>query len=115
MDLGYHSEEIMGDFASGTAIRKYAVDRNFYDIDKVMPKVCYDILEEAIKKGHYVSGIECYQKEIMFVLRNMTVAQIANLPDVNEGLENAIKNAVNSCNSLNSLMEMVKTKRYTRN
>jgi len=112
---GYHSETIMGDFASATAIRKFAIDRNFYDIDKVMPKVCYDILEEAIKKGHYVSGIECYQKEIMFVLRNMTVAQIANLPDVNEGLENAIKNAVNSCNSLNSLMEMVKTKRYTRN
>lgn len=97
---------------AGTAIRKFAVDRNFYDIDKAMPKVCYDILEEAIKKGHYVPDIECYEKEIMFVLRNMTVAQIANLPDVNEGLENAIKNGANSCNSLNSLMEMVKTKRY---
>ena len=114
MVLGYHSEEIMGDFASGTAIRKYILDRNFYAIDKVMPKVCYDILEEAVKKGHYIQGIECYEKEIIFVLRNMTVAQIANLPDVNEGLENAIKNAVNSCNSLSALIEMVKTKRYTQ-
>lgn len=79
-----------------------------------MPKVCYDILEDAIKKGHYVKGLECYEKEIMFVLRNMTVAQIANLPDVNEGLENAIKSAANSCNNLPEFMEKVKSKRYTQ-
>lgn len=111
---GYHSENISGDFASATAIRKYAIERNFYAIDKTMPKVCYDILEEAIKKGHYVRDIECYEKEIMFVLRNMTVAQIANLPDVSEGLENSIKNAANSCNTLAEFMNMVKSKRYTQ-
>lgn len=110
----YHSEDIMGDFASATAIRKYVLERNFYAIDKVMPKVCFDILEESIKKGHYVPSIECYQKEIMFVLRNMTVAQIANLPDVSEGLENALKNAANSCNTLIELINMVKSKRYTQ-
>lgn len=111
---GYHSTLITGDFASATAIRKYSIERNFYAIDKAMPKVCYDILEEAVKKGHYVKGIECYEKEIMFVLRNMTVAQIANLPDVSEGLENIIKNAANSCNTLNELMNIVKSKRYTQ-
>lgn len=111
---GYHSDNILGDFASATAIRKYIVDRNFYAIDKVMPKVCYDILEESVKKGHFVRGIECYEKEIMFVLRNMTVAQIANLPDVREGLENVIKNAANSCNNLTELMNLIKSKRYTQ-
>ena len=111
---GYHSNEISGEFASATAIRKYAVDRNFYAIDKSMPKVCYDILEDAVKKGHYVRDIECFEKEIMFTLRNMTVAEIANLPDVNEGLENAIKNAANSCNNLSELMSAVKSKRYTQ-
>lgn len=111
---GYNSEVISGEIASATAIRKYALERNFYAIDKVMPKVCYDILEDAIKKGHYVKGIECYEKEIMFVLRNMTVAQIANLPDVSEGLENAIKAAANSCNTLSELMNIVKSKRYTQ-
>ncbi len=109
---GYHSQTIMGEFASATAIRKYCADRNFYAIDKSMPKVCYDILEEAIKKGHYIKNIGCFEKEIMFVLRNMTVSQIANLPDVNEGLENTIKNAANSCNTLPEFMGMVKSKRY---
>lgn len=111
---GHHDDAIMGDFASATTIRNYAVERNFYAIDKVMPKVCYDILEDAVKKGHYVQGLECYEKEIMFVLRNMTVAQIANLPDVSEGLENIIKNAANSCNNLNEFMNIVKSKRYTQ-
>lgn len=110
---GYHDETIMGDFASATAIRNYAIERNFYAIDKVMPKLCYDILEDAVKKGHCVHGLKCYEKEIMFVLRNMTVAQIANLPDVSEGLENVIKNAANSCNNLNEFMNIVKSKRYT--
>jgi len=114
VDADYHSTEITGEIASATAIRRYALERNFYAIDKAMPKICYDVLEDAIKKGHYVKGIECYEKEIMFVLRNMTVAEIARLPDVSEGLENAIKNAANSCNNLTDFMNMVKSKRYTQ-
>ena len=110
----YHSEEIMGDFASATALRKYAYERNFYAINRAMPKISYDILEDCIKKGHYSKGLISYEKEIMFVLRNMTVAEIAKLPDVTEGLENLIKNAANSCNNLNELMGMVKSKRYTQ-
>ena len=111
---GYHTDTIIGDFASATAIRKYAAENDFFTIDKCMPKVCYDILEEAIKKGHSVKGIECYEKEILFVLRNMTVAEISKIPDVTEGLENAIKNAANSCNTLAELINIIKSKRYTQ-
>lgn len=104
---------VLGNFASATAIRRLVKERNFYAIDKVMPKVSYDILADSIKKGHFVNGIETFEKEIMFTLRNMTVAQIANLPDVSEGLENTIKNAANSCNNLIEFLNMVKSKRYT--
>ena len=104
---------IVDEYASATSIRELATSRNFYALDKLMPKISYDILADEIKKGHYVSGIERFEKEIMFTLRNMSVAEIANLPDVNEGLENAIKNAANSCNSLSELMGFVKSKRYT--
>ena len=100
-------------FAIASTIRELATVRNFYSIDKLMPKISYDLLTDEIKKGHYVSGIEKYEKEIMFTLRNMSVAQIANLPDVNEGLENVIKNAANSCNTFSEFMNLVKSKRYT--
>ena len=43
----------------------------------------------------------------------MSVNQIANLPDVTEGLEYKIKNAANCCNTLESLVFMIKSKRYT--
>lgn len=104
---------VTDEYASATLIREFAKGRNFYELDKLMPKISYDILTNEIKRGHYVSGLENFEKEIMFALRNMTVADIANLPDVSEGLENVIKNAANSCNSLVEFMNLVKSKRYT--
>lgn len=43
----------------------------------------------------------------------MSIEEIANLPDVSEGLEYKIKEAANSCNDLETLMFMIKSKRYT--
>ena len=104
---------VVDNFASATSIRELIKRKNFYEIDKVMPKASYDLLVDALRQGHYVEGIQKFEKEIMYVLRNMTVAEIANLPDVSEGLENLIKNAANSCNNLIEFMNMVKSKRYT--
>lgn len=42
----------------------------------------------------------------------METSEIAMLPDVTEGLEFAIK-AANSCNNLNDLLNIIKSKRYT--
>lgn len=43
----------------------------------------------------------------------MSIEEIANLPDVSEGLEYKIKDAANCCNNLEALMFMIKSKRYT--
>lgn len=43
----------------------------------------------------------------------MSIEEIANLPDVSEGLEYKIKEAANSCNDIETLMFMIKSKRYT--
>ena len=104
---------ITENYASATSIRELVQNRNFFAIDKLMPKSSYDILVDEIKKGHYITGIEKFEKEIMFTLRNMTVSEISNLPDVNEGLENVIKNAANTCNTLSEFFNKVKSKRYT--
>ena len=40
--------------------------------------------------------------------------QIAELPDVTEGLEHSIKNAANFCNNIKDFIDIVKTKRYTQ-
>lgn len=43
----------------------------------------------------------------------MTISEIAQIPDVSEGLEFAIQNAANSCNSMVEFLNIVKSKRYT--
>ena len=110
----YNDDQIVDEFASSTAIRKLLTRNEFSDIRKVMPENAYFILKEQVNRGKYVLGIEKYEKEILYILRRMSIEEISNLPDVSEGLENLIKNACNSCNNVNDLVNIVKSKRYTQ-
>ena len=84
------------------------------DISKVMPRNSYLKLGEELKNGHYVIDLSRFEKEIIYTLRKMSVADVAKLPDVSEGLETSIKNAADSCNTLEELINIVKTKRFTQ-
>ena len=44
----------------------------------------------------------------------MSIEEIANLPEVTEGLEYSIKKAANNCNSIQNFIKSVKSKRYTQ-
>ena len=79
-----------------------------------MPKFSYNLLANSVNQGKYVIDLAIFQKEILYILRKMTVDEIAQLPDVSEGLENAIKNASDSCNNLMDFISIVKSKRYTQ-
>ena len=110
----YNDKYIVDEFASATAIRKMLMTKQLGDIRKVMPRSSYLLLGEELKEGHYVIDISKFEKEIIYMLRRMSVQEIANLPDVSEGLEKSIKNAANSCNTLEELINIVKTKRFTQ-
>ena len=110
----YHDDMIVDDFASATAIRKMIINRQFDDIMKVMPRSSYILLAQELRNGHYVLDLSKFQSEILYKLRTMTVTEIKELPDVSEGLENAIKNAADSCNNIIDLVNIVKSKRYTQ-
>lgn len=110
----YNDERIIDEFASSTAIRKLIATEQYAEVRKVVPMSSYMLLKEKIEKGNFVIDIIKFEKEILYNLRKMTVKQIAELPDVTEGLEYAIKNAANSCNSLLELVNIIKSKRYTQ-
>ena len=110
----YNDKYIVDEFASATAIRKMLMTKELNDISKVMPRNSYLLLGEELKKGHYVIDIARFEKEIIYTLRKMSVQDIAKLPDVSEGLENSLKNAADSCNTLKDLINIVKTKRFTQ-
>lgn len=108
----YNSLNINGNYASATAIRNFI--KKGEDIEDLLPKFSYDILLSNIKFGKMISSINCYEKEILFTLRKMTLSEIKNLQDVSEGLEYLIKKAADSYNNLNDLINSIKSKRYTQ-
>ena len=85
----------------------------YKDVKNFMTPSSYTILMEEIQNGHFVSDIRVFENIMIYNLRNMSLEEIANLPDVSEGLENAIKNAANSCNTIDEFINIVSTKRYT--
>ncbi len=110
----YNSNDFSGNIASATAIRTLVKDENFDIIKNLVPSDTYNILMENVKNGHIVSDLNVFEKEIIYVLRKMSVEDISNLPDVSEGLEFSIKNAANSCNTVDELLSLIKSKRYTQ-
>lgn len=89
------------------------INNNLSKLPYVMPKETYKILYNSFSKGHFVKDLSRFEKEIIYTLRRMSLQEISNLPDVAEGLEHNIKNAANSCNTLEEFMNIIKTKRYT--
>jgi len=110
----YNDDKIVDDFASASAIRKLVQLQQFDDIRRVMPKECYMLLREEMKRGNLVFDLRKYETIILYNLRKMTIRDIANIPDVSEGLEYNIKEAAENCNTIRDFIDMVKTKRYTQ-
>lgn len=108
----YNDNKIVDDFASATAIRKLLQDGEYANLRKVIPRSSYTIIGQESRKG--VLSLSKYEKEIIYTLRKMTVEEIAELPDVSEGLQFAIKNAANEANNLKDLISNIKSKRYTQ-
>ena len=112
-NAGYHDTSYNGNVASATAIRNIVKNNGWDILRKVVPENTFSTLLENIKVGHVVSDLSVFEKQIIYNLRKMSIQEIAELPDVSEGLENAIKNAANSCNSVVEFLNIIKSKRYT--
>lgn len=113
MALGYNDLSFSDNIASATAIRNILKSNSFDILSKLLPDDSYSILMENVKIGHIVSDISVFEKQIIYNLRKMDITEIANLADVSEGLEYAIKKASNSCNSIVEFLNIIKSKRYT--
>lgn len=107
----YNSLIASNNIASATAIRDMLLNKQ--SVTHLMPISSYSILKNELGSGRFVLSLAQFEKEIIYKLRMMSIEQIANLPDVSEGLEYKIKEAANTCNDLENLMFMIKSKRYT--
>ena len=112
-DVGYNDTTYTENIASATAIRNIVKNNSLDILKKVVPENSFSTILENVKIGHILPDLSIFEKQIIYNLRSMSIEEIANLPDVSEGLEYAIKNAANSCNSIVEFLSIIKSKRYT--
>ena len=109
----YNSEIISSNICSATAIRKVLKDScELSDISNVVPYHTLSAIENSIKKEFNPMFDEYY----FDIIKQIIVRDINNLNsyfDVNEGIENKIYKSVFTSNSLDSLQQDIKSKRYT--
>ena len=108
----YKTAKIKNGITSATGIRQLLQAGK--NIHQVVPYETYEIIEKIQNKGNLITSLKLFEKEIIYTLRKMPLMEIAKLPDVSEGLENKIKQAANNCNDLDTLINNIKSKRFTR-
>lgn len=102
-----------GGFASASYLRGCFNSGNADMAFLLMPPKAAEIFRREINVGRapYLSANA--QTAILSYLRRLSTAQLRDLPDVTEGLENRIREAVEASTSLEELLARIKTKRYT--
>lgn len=108
-----HDSKIAQDeFLSATAIREYVINGNIDGVKKYMPSSAYEILEKSYNSGE-CAALQNLEDSILSHLRRLSAKDFSVLPEVSEGLENRIYDAVKNSLTLFECFQKIKTKRYT--
>ncbi|MBQ6860904.1 MAG: nucleotidyltransferase [Clostridia bacterium] len=111
----YNSTTISDDhICSATAIRALLEKDDLKTVKDVVPEATFDILNKNIVNGKMPMFLRHFENEILYTLRKNSSQDLLNIADVTEGLENLLKKASCEGMELDSLIDIVKTKRYTR-
>jgi len=107
-----HDSKVANDnICSASALREMLHKKT--DFEKFLPDEASDILKEEIKNQKAPANYNNLETAIICKLRSMSVEDFKKLPDVSEGLEYRLFDAVKTSVYLEEILEKVKTKRYT--
>lgn len=105
MGDGYNSSVHSGSgFASATAVRQLIKQNSFNS--SLVPRKAAELYT-----ADYADEARL-ETAVLYALRRMSAEEIAQAPDISEGIENRIYSAIRKACSYNELFELIKTKRY---
>ncbi len=107
----HDSNDISGNISSASAIRELI--KNKVGFEHLLPKATFDVLVENIENGKAPAQMKTIENAMLYKLRILSLEEFINLPDVSEGLEYRITDAVKTSVTLDEILEKIKTKRYT--
>jgi len=108
----YHAQEPEKKAASATAIRKLILNHND-DWGKYVPASTKAILLKELSKGRGPVTLKSFEQSILAVLRRMKIEELRKIVEVTEGIENRLWELAQKTGDITSLLEKIKTKRYT--
>ncbi|MDD2392157.1 MAG: nucleotidyltransferase [Bacilli bacterium] len=102
----YHSKKLDNNITSASSIRLAL--KNNLDIENYVPNITYNYLNNKL---HFIDDYFPFLKyKILSEINNLHIYQT-----IDEGIENRIKKYIVKSNSLEELIDYIKTKRYTHN
>ena len=110
---GYREREIKSKIASATGIRHSLKSAGPESVKDYMPDPSYGAIIKFLQEYGRVNGLENYSQIINYLLCFLGPEKIADLFDVEVGLENRLKNLSLATSDVFQLIESVSTKRYT--
>ena len=107
---GYHDAALSA-LSSATAVRAALARGDLADALSAVPSP--EILQTAEKSG-FVHEEEALTQALLYRLRTASPAELSALYGMDEGLESRFLAAAQNCSTRETLLEQIKTKRYTR-
>ncbi|MFY4773757.1 nucleotidyltransferase [Metabacillus sp. RGM 3146] len=112
---GYHEEKLpYGSIASATGIRKALFSNEGQkSITDYVPESTWDLLNQDSIKTDPFRSWEDFFSLLKYTILTMTKGELADIYEVEEGLENRILSFIKESLTFKQFMEKLKTKRYT--
>ena len=112
-NTGYHSTEIIKNFASASLIRKKIKSDAYEEIFSCLPQESYDSIDSL--RSFKIHDIDRYKFIIKAFLTLRPPEELSNICDMEEGLENRLINHAHLLNQgIEQFLDAVSTKRYAK-
>lgn len=114
---GYHDQNPEAPIASATAIRKYLKEGDAHlqhNLENLLPINSSSLLLQAIHQNIAPIFSNDLLPFLRYKLLTMPKEELHNILDVTEGLENRILSTIEKADSMEALLDILATKRYTR-
>ncbi len=115
-NANYHDEHFASaSIASATSIRKSLFSQNgsLEEIHSYLPPTTYDLLQKYKHEYRQFHSWEDYWHLLKYKLLLSSTEELRGIHEVEEGLENRLKQVALKANSFHDFMKQIKTKRYT--
>lgn len=114
MQSQYHDTEITAPFASATAVRNALQSERHSELLEALPEASMSFITQQMQEGRGPVTYESLELPLLYKMRTASLDEIAELPDVSEGLQHKMSAAALQAKTVEEWLFLVKSKRYTR-